>query len=86
MTSEERFTKIEGILAQLAEGQKVLQDGHIELEAAQLNQQRAHTKLEEALAKFSTETGERITNLTILVDRLVARDLERGSNGHGHEG
>ena len=36
----------------------------------------------EALAKFSTETGERIANLTILVDRLVARDLERGANGH----
>ena len=45
-------------------------EGHIELEAAQLNQARAHTRLEESL----TELTEKIGNLTILVDRLIERD------------
>ena len=82
MTSEERFTKIEGILEQLAEGQKSLQTAHIELEAAQLAGQKAYTRfVDETRARFD-DVGERIANLTILVDRLVARDLERGPNGH----
>jgi uncharacterized phage infection (PIP) family protein YhgE len=58
-------------------GQKELQSAHIELEAAQLSQLRAHIRLEEALKSFVDETRERINNLTILVDRLVARDLGR---------
>jgi len=61
----------------LAESDEHLRTAHMELEAAQLNQQRAHTKLEEALTSFIDETRERITNLTILVDRLVERDLGR---------
>ena len=65
MTPEERFARIEKILERSAVG-------HQELEAAQLNQQKAHTRLEEV----GTETNERITNLTILVDRLVAKDLD----------
>lgn len=82
MTTEERFERIEAMLAKFAEGmielrdgQKRLQSGHIELEAAQVNQLKTHTRLEEALTKFSTATAERISNLTILLDRLVARDL-----------
>ena len=54
-----------------------ISEGHQELETAQINQQRAHTKLEETLTAFIDETRERITNLTILVDRLVERDLGR---------
>ena len=66
---------------QLREGQQDLRTAHVELEAAQLNQQKTHTRLEEALASFIDETRERITNLTILVDRLVERDLGRSGGG-----
>ena len=84
MTPEERFERIERKHEQLAElveqiGQKVdrIAAGHIELEGAQLNMTRVHTRLEEALTAFSTDTKERIDNLTVLVDRLIARDLQR---------
>ena len=84
--SEERFQRIEKTLERLAERDSVMEDrldriagGHMELEAAQINQQKVHTKLEEALTLFIHETRERIDNLAILVDRLVARDLERGA-------
>jgi hypothetical protein len=77
MTPEERFTRIEAIMDRFATGMENLRTSHMELEAAQLNQQKAHTKLEESLAAFIDETRERITNLTILVDRLVERDLGR---------
>jgi hypothetical protein len=87
MTTEERFERIEATLERFAAGmeqlrmsQQDLRAAHMELEAAQVNQQRAHTKLEETLTSFIDETRERITNLTILVDRLVERDLGR-SNG-----
>ena len=88
MTTEERFTKIEGILVELAKGQAQLlesQQGfrraHMDLEAAQLNTQKSLDRLiNETRTRFD-DVGEKIANLTILVDRLVARDLERGSNG-----
>jgi hypothetical protein len=69
MTVEERFDHIESILTRISEA-------HLELEAAQINQQRVHAKLEEALTAFSYDTRERIANLTILVDRLIERDME----------
>jgi hypothetical protein len=72
MTVEERFNHIESILARISEA-------HLELETAQINQQRAHTKLAESLTAFSDETRERISNLTILVDQLIERD--RGRSG-----
>ena len=68
MTSDERFDRIEMVLSKITEA-------HLERETAQVNQQLAHTRLEEALATFVDETRERITNLTILVDRLAERDL-----------
>ena len=70
MTSEERLERIESILSRISEA-------HLEQETAQVNQQRTHTKLEQVLTAFIDETRERITNLTILVDRLVERDLGR---------
>ena len=80
MTPEERFERIEAALQRLAEGQVAQQEfserlaeGHMELEAAQLNQQKVHVRLEQVVA----DLGGRITNLTILVDRLVARNMER---------
>jgi hypothetical protein len=72
MTVEERFNHIESILARISEA-------HLELETAQINQQRAHTNLAESLTAFSDETRERISNLTILVDQLIERD--RGRSG-----
>lgn len=72
MTTEERLDRIESILGRITEA-------HLELETAQVNQQRAETKLAETLASFIDETRERINNLTILVDRLVERDLGRSS-------
>jgi hypothetical protein len=91
MTPEERFERIEATLQRLAEADEranrkfdrrdefdeQLRTAHMELEAAQLNQQKTHTRLEEALAAFVDETRERIANLTILVDRLVEHDLGR---------
>jgi len=70
MTVEERFNHIESILVRISEA-------HLEPETAQINQQRAHTKLEEALTAFSYDTRERIANLTVLVDRLIERDMEQ---------
>ncbi len=96
MTFEKRFTKIEGILAKLAERQAQLAEGqaqllesqqgfrtaHMGLEAAQLNTQKSLDRfINETRTRFD-DVGEKIANLTILVDRLVARDLERGPNGH----
>ncbi|HEU5238867.1 MAG TPA: hypothetical protein VFU37_17170 [Pyrinomonadaceae bacterium] len=73
MTVEERFNWIESILARITEA-------HLELETAQVNQQRVLNKLAESLAAFSSETRARISNLTILVDRLIERDLGRSGN------
>ena len=82
MTHEERFERIEAMMERFASGmedlrggQKILQDAHIELETAQLNQAKAHTKL----VAVVEDLGERIVNLAILVDRLIAKDL--GANG-----
>ena len=76
MTAEERFDRIEQKHQELAGLVARIAQGHLELEGAQLNQQRAHVRLEESLTTFIDETRERISNLTILVDRLIARDLE----------
>jgi hypothetical protein len=46
-----------------------------ELEAVQLNQAKAHTKLVEVVEGL----GGKVNNLTIPVDRLVERDLGRSS-------
>ena len=84
--SEARFGRIEATLEKLSQRDNIIEDrldriaeGHLELEAGQLNQQKVHTKLEEALTLFIHETRDRIDKLTILVDRLVERDLERGT-------
>jgi uncharacterized protein YdcH (DUF465 family) len=69
MTADERFARIEKKHEELSEIVARIGESHIELEAAQLNQQRVHTRLEEV-----------VTNLTILVDTLIKRDLNRGSN------
>ena len=75
MTTEERFERIEATLERVANRLERISESHQELDAAQVNQQRAHTKLEQSLTAFIDETRDRISNLTILVDRLVERDL-----------
>ena len=73
--TEARFQRIEASLDRVTQRMEAITQAHVELEAAQLNQAKAHMKLEESLTRFSDETRERLNNLTILVDRLVARDL-----------
>jgi predicted metalloenzyme YecM len=69
MTPEERFEHIETVLVRIAEA-------HLELETAQINAQKAHDQhLEESLERRKY-IDEKIANLTILVDRLIARDLQ----------
>jgi hypothetical protein len=75
MNADERFDHIEKKHAELSELVARIGQGHIELEAAQLNQQRVHTRLEEIVANL----GERVANLAILMDTLIRRDLNRGS-------
>ena len=75
MTVEERFDRIERKHEELAELVARIAQGHIEVEAAQLNQQKVHTRLEEIV----THLGEKVGNLTILMDTLIRRDREGGT-------
>ena len=70
MTVDERFERIEKKHEELAGLVARIAQGHIELEAAQLNQQRVHTRLGEII----TDLGEKVGDLTILVDTLIKRD------------
>jgi hypothetical protein len=69
----ERFERIEGVLEGVSTRLDRITEAHLELEAAQKN-----TTV--ALNRFIEETSSRITDLAILVDQLIKRDL----NGHGH--
>jgi hypothetical protein len=68
MTPEERFEHIESVLVRIAEA-------HLELETAQINAQKAHDRLVEESRVRGKLIDEKIANLTILVDRLIERDL-----------
>ena len=70
VTPEVRFERVEGILERVALGMQ-------ELEAAQLHQEKAHTKL----VAVVMDLGVKVDNLTILVDRLVERDLGQSNGG-----
>ena len=63
MTVEERFDRIERKHEELAGLVARIAQGHTEVEAAQLNQQKVHTRLEEIV----TDLGEKVGNLTILM-------------------
>ena len=76
MTAEERFERIERKHEELAELVGRIAQGHIESEAAQLNQQKVHTRLEEVV----TDLGEKVSNLAIRMDTLIKRDMDRGSS------
>ncbi len=66
----DRIDQITERIGQITEGFDRIREAHFELEGAQLNSQKAHER-------FAEETRELIANLTILVDRLIARDLGR---------
>lgn len=69
MTPEERFEHIESVLVRIAEA-------HLELENAQINHQKVYDRfVNETRSRFD-EVGEKIANLTILVDKLIERDLQ----------
>ena len=70
---QERFERIERNLAHASERIAQITDAHSDLETAQVNAQKAHDRLS---AKVEDVT-ERLANLTILVDRLIERDLGR---------
>jgi exonuclease VII small subunit len=69
----ERFERLEDIVRRIGEG-------HIELEAAQRNTERALTRFIDESNTRGAEVNERIKDLTVLVDQLIKRDL----NGNGH--
>ncbi len=75
MTAEERFERIEQKHEELAEFVRAIAQGHIDLETAQVNQTRVLTRFIDEARENSARTDEQIANLTILVDRLIARDL-----------
>ena len=77
---QERFERIERNFERMTDHMTYIDerlaritDMHLELETAQLNGQKAHERL---TAKVE-DIGEKIANLTILVDRLIERDLGR---------
>ena len=76
MPVEERFDRIERKHEELAGLVARIAQGHIEIESAQLNQQKVHVRLEEIVA----DLGEKVGNLTILMDTWIKRDLENGSS------
>jgi hypothetical protein len=74
---QERFERIERNLERVTERLDRIAEAHLELEAAQKNTTITLDRLAEETRKRGKEVDERIANLTILVDRLIERDLGR---------
>ena len=68
MTPEERLTRVEELLARIAQE-------HIELGAAQTNTERSLNRFIEATTEAMADLKEQLTNSRILIDRLIERDL-----------
>ena len=68
---QERFERIERNLERASERIVQITDAHIELDTAQVNSQKAHDRLSSTVEKIAAK----LANLTILVDRLIERDL-----------
>ena len=81
MTSEERFERIEKTLDRIGDRMDQITVSHLELEAAQKNTQKLLDRFIEESTTRGRDVDERIANLTILVDRLVERDLGRSNGG-----
>ena len=70
---QERFERIERNLERASERIAQITDTHIELETAQVNAQKTQDRLSSSVENIA----EKLANLTILVDRLIERDLGR---------
>jgi len=70
---QERFERIERNLERASERIVEITDRHVELETAQVNAQKAHDRLSSVVE----DIAEKLANLTILVHRLIERDLGR---------
>ena len=80
----ERFERIERNLELAGEQIVEINRAHLELEAAQANSQKRMDRMEAQAEARQAEADarrawidEKIANLTILVDRLIERDLGR---------
>ena len=80
MTTEERFERIERNLERTTDRLDRITEAHMGLEAAQKNTTLTLERFIDETRVRGKEVDDRIANLTILVDRLIARDLGR-SNG-----
>jgi hypothetical protein len=69
----ERFERIESNLEHASERIAQITNAHLDLENAQVNAQKAQDRL----ASTVEDIAEKLANLTILVDRLIERDLGR---------
>jgi hypothetical protein len=69
MTPEERFKHIDNVFVRIAEG-------HVALQTAQINHEKTYARFVEEAEARKKHLDEKIANLTIRVDRLIARDLE----------
>ena len=73
----ERFERIERNLELAGEQLVEINRAHLELEAAQANSQKRMDRTEAQAEARRAWIDEKIANLTILVDRLIERDLGR---------
>ena len=90
MTPEERFERIESNLEQtsdrlhrITERMDRITEAHLELETAQKNTTVLLNRFIEETHERGKDIDDRIANLTILVDRLVAKDLGRNGGESG---
>jgi hypothetical protein len=67
--ARERFERIEQVLEQIG-------TAHLELEAAQKNTSVALTRFINESNERGAKVDERISNLTILVDQLIKKDMD----------
>jgi hypothetical protein len=70
---QERFERIEASLERAGQRIEQITVAHQELEAAQLNAQKAHDRLTATVEGVT----EQIANLTILVNQVIERDFGR---------
>jgi hypothetical protein len=73
---QERFERIEENLKRVAQRLEAIAEAHQELEGAQKNTLALLNRFIEESTERGRAIDERITKLTIQVDRLVAKDLE----------
>ena len=74
MTTEERFTRIEATLERVADRMEKISEAHQELEAGQINLQKALTRfVDETRTRFD-DVGEKLASLDDKLSVLVEHD------------